>query len=212
MKTLDHKNFYEVLEVPADAGVGDIKRAYHDALSIYDDDAMVTYSLFSDEQRADILDVIERAFNTLIDEEKRLRYNQSLDNSSRAFAFSGYGRNHKGIDLLAYARNKSKEDSLQIWVQMKSKDNHIQSLVEKVLAKDRISGKELKSIRCAYGVEIAEIYEITRISSAVITHIEQDRFDMLPAEIFLKRFLRSYAELLQMDPQTVIDGYLENMP
>ena len=67
MKTLGRKTYYEVLEVPADADACDIKRAYRDALAIYDDEALVTYSLFSEDQRADILNAIEIAFETLMD-------------------------------------------------------------------------------------------------------------------------------------------------
>lgn len=210
MKTLDHKTYYEVLEVPTDAGAVDIKRAYHDALATYGDDALVTYSLFSDEQRSEILRMIECAFDTLIDEEKRSQYNRQLRNASPAKGMA-VGQPRPGTDPLASALNDSKGDSLQIWVRMKSGDKEIQTMVRKMLDQDRISGKDLKKLRSVFGIELSEIYEVTRISRSVLTLIEEDRFDELPAEIYLKRFLRSYAEILQIDPQIVVDGYLKNM-
>jgi len=41
--------------------------------------------------------------------------------------------------------------------------------------------------------------------------IEESRFEELPPETYLKSFLRSYAKILQIDPQKVIDGYLKTI-
>ena len=45
----------------------------------------------------------------------------------------------------------------------------------------------------------------------MITHIEEDRYDELPAQIYLKQFLRSIAEIFQIDPEPIIHGYLKSM-
>ncbi len=211
MKTLDHKTYYEVLEVPTDADAGDIKRAYRDALATYDDDALVTYSLFSDKQRAEILHMIECAFDTLIDEEKRSQYNRQLRNSASGATGMAIGPKGVSADPLARALNKSKADSLTSWVRMKSGDEELKSMVGKIIAQDRVSGKDLKKLRVAYGIGKSEVYEVTRISRSVLTHIESDRYEELPAEIYLKQFLRSLAELLQIDHKPIVDGYLKNM-
>lgn len=211
MKPLEHKTYYEVLEVSTDAGADDIKRAYHDALATYDHDALVTYSLFSDEQRTEILRMIERAFDTLIDTKKRSQYNRQLHVPLSGAHGTATGDNPVHPEPVATVLKKSKSDSLQSWVRAKSDDAKIKEMVQTLLEKDRISGKELKTIRSALGVELADIYEITRISPSVLTHIEEDRFDDLPAEFYLKRFIRSYADLLQIEPQPIVDGYLKNM-
>lgn len=211
MKTLDHKTYYELLEVPTDAGAVDIKRAYQDALATYGDDALVTYSLFSDEQREEILRMIECAFDTLMDEDKRSQYNRQLHNTHKGIQGMAIGQKRTTADPLTHALNNSRADSLETWVRMKSGDEEIKAMACKLLDKDRISGIDLKKIRIAYGIELSEIYEVTRISRSVLTDIEQDRHEALPAEIYLKRFLRAYAELLQIDPQPIVDGYLKNM-
>ncbi len=211
MKPLEHKNYYEVLEVPTDASADEIKRAYHNALATYDDDSLVTYSLFSDEQRAEILRMIECAFNTLIDAEKRSQYNRKINDTSQAICEKTDGQDRVDADSVNQALNNSKADSLQAWVRTKSADEEIQAMVDKMLDEERICGKDLKNLRTALGVEIREIYETTRISPTVLTHIEEDRFEELPAEFYLRRFLRSYAELLQLEPQPIVDGYFKNM-
>lgn len=212
MKAWDNKNYYQVLEVPADAGTCDIKRAYHEALATYDEDALATYSLFTDQQRAEILETIECAFETLIDEKKRTQYNRQLFDPPKGAMVHSMGGDPQAIDPLTTALNQSKSDSLRAWVQMKSGDKEIAALKEGILGKERISGRDLKRLRCAFGIDHADIYDLTRISRAVIDHIEQDCFDALPAEIYLKHFLKSYAELLSIEPQAVVDGYLNNMP
>jgi curved DNA-binding protein CbpA len=211
MKTLEHKTYYEVLEVPADAGECEIKRAYHEALATYDYDALVTYSLFSDQQRAKILRMIECAFDTLINEEKRSQYNRELLTAPSGARGMTFGRHRNEADPLVQALRKSKADSLQAWVRAKSGDKEIKETVEKILGKERICGKDLKKLRSIFGIGISEFHEITRISSSMITHIEQDRFKDLPAELYLKRFLRSYAELLEIDSRPIVAGYLKNM-
>jgi DnaJ-domain-containing protein 1 len=65
MKSLDGLNYYEILQIPVSASFIEIKRAYRDALSIYSEDSLATYSLFSCDERDNILKVIEKAFLTL---------------------------------------------------------------------------------------------------------------------------------------------------
>ncbi len=83
MRNLDGLNYYEILNIPADASFIEIKRAYRDALSIYGEDSLATYSLFSTDERANILKVIKKAFLTLIDENKRASYDKRLVESGQ---------------------------------------------------------------------------------------------------------------------------------
>jgi len=78
MKNFEELNFYEILEISVDASLFKIKRAYKNALEVYGKDSLLTYTLFSDEERVDILKRIENAYNTLIDKTKRTAYDASL--------------------------------------------------------------------------------------------------------------------------------------
>jgi len=46
MKNFNDLNYYEMLRVPADASIFELKQAYTDALAIYEPDSLATYSLF----------------------------------------------------------------------------------------------------------------------------------------------------------------------
>ena len=78
MKSLDDINYYEILQLPVSATTGEIKRAYKDARSVYKEEALATYSLFPDADRDDILLLIEKAYETLVDKNKRAAYDNEL--------------------------------------------------------------------------------------------------------------------------------------
>jgi cytoskeletal protein RodZ len=41
--------------------------------------------------------------------------------------------------------------------------------------------------------------------------MEENRIESLPPKLYLKNFLRHYAEIVQIDSQKVIDGYLKHI-
>jgi hypothetical protein len=108
-------------------------------------------------------------------------------------------------------KNSLSADDLANRIRKKSAEKEIKALLEEVLGKDLISGDDLKRLRKALGIEIFEIYLITKISVAVLRTIEDNQFESLPADVYLNNFLRSYAEILQIDAPRVIDGYFNNM-
>ena len=90
MKTFEGENYYQILQVAVNASAIEIRRAYREALAIYEEESIATYSLFSARQREVLLQAIEKAFDNLIDEDKRAAYNQMLIDSGQvdAAAFS----------------------------------------------------------------------------------------------------------------------------
>jgi cytoskeletal protein RodZ len=69
----------------------------------------------------------------------------------------------------------------------------------------------LKALRESYGIELSDIYAITRINRDMMMAIEGDRFEDLPALVYLKQFLKSYAQILQIDTRHVVECYLKAM-
>ena len=78
MKNFEELDYYEILDIPIDASSFEISRAYRNALELYSEDSLLTYSLFSDRERVNILKKIVRAYNTLSDDTKRRTYNERL--------------------------------------------------------------------------------------------------------------------------------------
>ena len=68
-------------------------------------------------------------------------------------------------------------------------------------------GTILKREREAQGLTLKEIAAITRIPCRSLQYIEEDRFDLFPAEVFARGFLRNYARELQISGEDVILTY-----
>jgi curved DNA-binding protein CbpA len=82
MNKFEELNYYEILEIPVNASSFEIRRAYRNAVEVYNDHSLLTYSLFSAEERVNILKKLEDAYNTLIDRTKRIAYDASLSDKS----------------------------------------------------------------------------------------------------------------------------------
>ncbi len=211
MKTFENENYYRILQVAVDAGADEIRRAYREALAIYAEESTVTYSLFSEEQRETLLQAIETAFETLIDADKRSAYNQVLVDTGQMDAADGFRPAPRKPAAKSAGVGTSKEKILGEWVQKRADVPEIKQRIEAILSKELLSGPELKNLREAYGIELSEIYAITRISGDTLKRIEANQFEDLPAEIYVRHFLKAYAEILQIDPRKVVDSYLKVM-
>jgi len=73
-------------------------------------------------------------------------------------------------------------------------------------------GPWLRAQREARGVTLAEIAEVSKISLRYLEALEQDRFDVLPAPVFVRGFLREYARVVGLDPDEVVNLFLVSMP
>ncbi|MCK5487362.1 MAG: helix-turn-helix domain-containing protein [Desulfobacterales bacterium] len=74
-----------------------------------------------------------------------------------------------------------------------------------------ITGKDLKYVREFLGIALEEVYHATKISPTALEAIEKDDIANLPPTIYLKSFLKSYAEILQLDTKKTVEGYLKNI-
>lgn len=68
-------------------------------------------------------------------------------------------------------------------------------------------GTILRREREARGIPLREIASITRIPVSALRNLEEDRFDLFPAEVFAKGFLRNYARELQISTDDVLLAY-----
>jgi DnaJ-class molecular chaperone len=211
VKTFGDQNYYEILKISKEADIQDIKRAYRDALDLYEADSLATYALFSDEQRAELLDAIEAAYYTLSDPERRNDYDRRLLGPLRQSMDSPEPDTENIPEPpMAKTVGASSKD-LNAWVRRRAREDDIKRQAEEIIRKDLISGSDLKKFRLALEIELQEIYAVTRISVSSLTLIEENQFQDLPAEVFLKSFLKSYAEILQIDSHRVVEGYLRYM-
>lgn len=73
----DTKNYYEILEIPANARSEEIYHSYQRAKQAYSNDSLALYSLMSQEECRNILEMIDEAYSILSDPVKRKRYDEA---------------------------------------------------------------------------------------------------------------------------------------
>ena len=213
MDRFENLNFYELLEIPVNASSFEIRQAYRNALSIYEEDSMISDSFFNDEERNAILCRIEEAFSILIDKGQRAAYNQKMVDAGVIDAVLPEKCTSKlkgPIPLFSPKRGGGcKTLSARVRDRIQRKD--FSEISESILSKDLVSGKDLKRLRKYVGIAIEEIFEVTRISLKVLTAVENDDVESLPPAFYLRNFIKAYAELFMLNPEKVMDGYMENI-
>jgi cytoskeletal protein RodZ len=68
-------------------------------------------------------------------------------------------------------------------------------------------GSFLRSEREHRRMSLAEVSRLTRIPTGSLASIESDRFDELPAEVFVRGFLKAYAQAVGILPAEVLARY-----
>lgn len=69
-------------------------------------------------------------------------------------------------------------------------------------------GTWLRRQREGRQIALREIADASKISLRYLQALESDRFDVLPAAVFAKGFLRQYARYVGLDPEDVVNFYL----
>ena len=82
MSSREGTNYYELLEVSADAHSSEIHKAYQRAKQTYSQDNPALYSMFSPDEARELLRLIDEAFSVLNNPSSRKAYDESLHGGS----------------------------------------------------------------------------------------------------------------------------------
>ncbi len=74
-----------------------------------------------------------------------------------------------------------------------------------------LSGADLRRIREARGISLRHIASVTKIGMRFLEYLEEDRFELLPAPVYLRGFLLEYARLVAIDPRRAADAYMARL-
>ncbi|HUL77531.1 MAG TPA: helix-turn-helix domain-containing protein [Vicinamibacteria bacterium] len=74
-----------------------------------------------------------------------------------------------------------------------------------------LGGADLRKLREARGVSLRHIAAVTKIGVRFLEYIEEDRFEFLPAPVYLRGFLQEYARLVGIHPRRAADAYMSRL-
>lgn len=73
-------------------------------------------------------------------------------------------------------------------------------------------GEVLRQSRTARGITLADVEQDIRINRTYIEALENARFDVLPAPVYARGFMRSYARYLGLDPDEALRAVPRDLP
>lgn len=68
-------------------------------------------------------------------------------------------------------------------------------------------GEQLKLTRESKGISLDYAADTLKISKRYLEALEENSFNVLPAQIYVRGFLSSYAKFLGLDPKVILDQY-----
>jgi hypothetical protein len=68
-------------------------------------------------------------------------------------------------------------------------------------------GNSLREARLRQSLDYSDVERVTKIRPKYLRALEDEQFEMLPAQTYVKGFLRTYAEFLGLDGQLYVDEY-----
>ena len=193
---LDH---YDLLELPRDATHDEVERAYRVARATWAEGALATYSVADAKALDSLRERVEHAYRVLSDADARGAYDAAL------------GR------LRAEPLPEPEPD---LGLDEPEKEELAPAeLPREIEAFDDLSGPEdggwtgpaLRRTRLARGLELDQINQTTKVSPLHLRNIEEERFELLPASVYVRGFVTAYARCLGLDAGRVANDYLERL-
>ena len=210
MKPFRDQNHYELLELSPDASPLEISRAYKKVFELYQEGSMASYSFFSSKERKEIIAHLEEAYLTLINPETREEYDSKLMDLGVLEREQQY-RNKAKEPIPIY--DFKKDHPVMLGPNNRPEDLKNRALqnplIQEILAQDVLTGEDLRKIRMALEVSLEKIAEVTNVRIGMLKAIEEDKFDLFLPMVYLKGFLKSYAQCLQVDESIIVNGYIK---
>jgi curved DNA-binding protein CbpA len=186
---MEVQNYYSLLEIDPGANEDDIRRAYKRLLKLFDPEGPVVYGLYPAEEVQALSRALREAYETLIDADRRRRYDRnlfpeghpSLRRADRREAASPRPRREPPADPLA---------ALDL------------------PADTPLSGPIVQRVREVCHLTLQDIAAHTKISMFTLRCIEAEQYSDLPARVYLRGFLRQIAGMLRLDADRLVRDYL----
>jgi cytoskeleton protein RodZ len=73
-------------------------------------------------------------------------------------------------------------------------------------------GQQLKDARLAKGLSLDDVQEVTKIRKRYLEAIEAGDYKVLPGSFYVRAFIKTYAEAVDIDPELLLEEHSEHVP
>ncbi len=189
---LQNQGFYDILEITRETSHRQIQKAYETLRRIYRPNSPYLPASLTPENLQRITDRIDQAYRTLIFLETRRDYDRRITSTEKGPSLRG-GKPGPGTPAMSQSSGEVQETA----------GEDLPPIPESY------TGETLRRIREERSISLDSIADITKIRKVHLDCIEHDNFSFLPAPVFLKGFLRAYAQCLALNPEEVCKDYMD---
>lgn len=201
MQGTSRYNYYEVLELTANAPQHEVTTAYERARSTYSGENPAIYTIFSEQEARQLLVVIEEAYQVLGNKILRNIYDQRL--------LSG----RSSLNDLTYA--SVLEASKTIFPEAPTEKPQAtykkdEAFEKEIAAQENWDGTGLRKVREYKKITPQRLSEITKINAYYITALENMDASQLPATVYVRGYVAQIAKALGLQDKKVVDSFMKN--
>jgi len=222
VKRIADQTLYEILEVPPDAPPAEIELACARAIALYGPGSLATYTLMTSDEAALLGRRVEEAKVTLLDSGARARYDEALarPGEGRGAAGANGSREHGFGSMPPVIPPAASSEAPAAGPILLHREVAVPEAPEPAAAPPSEpavpeggawTGDVLRRIREARGITVRQIADRTKVTRHHIENIEDEKFGVLPAQVYLRGILLALARELRLDGQKVARSYLERM-
>lgn len=172
---------HDVLEVERGATDEEIRRAYKRMCAVFDPENPVTFGLFDQAGLEAARARIDEAYDVLLDPARRRPYEISVFPDAPE-------------DAPEAERDERPSGELPP--------------APSITPDTEFSGPLLRAVRESQGTSLEQISERTKVGTSYLRCIEEERYDQLPAAVYVRGFVTEFAKCLKLDPDQVSQSYL----
>ncbi len=219
------KNYYEILEVSTNAAPSEVYEGYIRAKNAYSQDSLALYSLMTKDECENILLLIEEAYSIISDPNKRQQYDEARGISNRYNAFEAgprpyqdqmstrsnttvtQGSNYSNVEEMkpGSASSITKIVANNKYQLEYSKDSDMEQFIEQ---NTEWTGEALRKIREYKKVSLDRLSELTKVSRTYLACLETEEVNKLPAIVYIRGFVYTYAKCLKLNPDLVANSFI----
>lgn len=207
------RTYYEILGIERTASLPQVERAYRFCLEMYGAGALATYSLLEPGEQEEARARVREAYEVLRDPARRRAYDLSL--ATPLFRLRENGNTAAAVAAptpLPPPPLSTVRAPLQAPVAEPAPAPPPAHPTGPVVLAESVTGAALRRFREGRGVSLDEIAHRSKISSRFLRYIEDERYDMLPAPVYLRGFLHEYARAVGLEPRATAEAYLSRVP
>jgi flagellar biosynthesis protein FlhG len=188
LKSWREQNYYEILEVGPKATEEEIRLAYDKLKTFYVPNTPGIMVLFTPEEVKEIHDKVEEAYRVLRDQRSQMEYDLMLRGEGKTPAIPPPSPTVTRRILSNKQIKEALGDAEITW-----------------------TGGHLRTIRRYLSLDLDEVAVETKVGKHNLKAIEEEDVQELPAPVYLKGFLRTFAKALGLDPHRVTEDYVEGI-